>query len=146
MIEEVFTAESRVVPGSVMLPLGLTFWRLKVGFEREVGVSLGTWHTLAMLRREDGLSQGELCRRFDLDPSRITRLAQRLEREGWIRRERDSEDSRVMRMYLTDEGNATLEGLRERYESFEARLEEALGSEEREQFKQALGALAGVIK
>ena len=75
--------------GPLLAPLGFAFWRMKGAFEREMGVSAGTWFTLALLAREDGMSQGELSQRFDVDPSRVTRLAKRLEREGLLRRERD---------------------------------------------------------
>ena len=66
--------------GPLLAPLGFAFWRMKDAFKREMGVSAGTWFTLASLAREDGMSQGELSQRFDVDPSRVTRLAKRLER------------------------------------------------------------------
>jgi DNA-binding MarR family transcriptional regulator len=95
--------------GPLLAPLGFTFWRMKGAFEREMGVSAGTWFTLAVLAREDGMSQGGLSQRFDVDPSRVTRLAKRLEREGLLRRERDRGDNRVLRMYLTDKGRGVIE-------------------------------------
>jgi len=70
--------------GSVMPLLGLAFWRMKHAFEREVGLSAATWFLLAMVIDEDGISQGEVSHRFEVDPSRITRLAQRLEKEGLL--------------------------------------------------------------
>jgi DNA-binding MarR family transcriptional regulator len=59
--------------------LGFAFWRMKSAFERETGVSAGTWFTIALLAREDGMSQGEMSRRFEVDPSHVTRLAKKLE-------------------------------------------------------------------
>lgn len=135
-----------VAGGSLMGPLGMAFWSLKAGFEREVGVSLGTWYTLRHLEGEPGMSQGELCRRFDLDPSRITRLAQRLGREGLIRRERDSGDSRVMRMYLTDAGRTMLVELDGEHRAFDAMIEDALEPEEMEKLKRSLTVVARAVK
>ena len=66
--------------GPLLAPLGFAFWKMKGAFEREMGISAGTWFTLELLAREDGMSQGELSQRFDIDPSRVTRLATRLER------------------------------------------------------------------
>ncbi len=88
----------------LLAPLGFAFWRMKSAFERETGVSAGTWFSLTLLACRDGMSQGELSQRFEIDPSRVTRLATRLEREGLLRRERDPEDNRVVRLYLTEKG------------------------------------------
>src|SRR5919202_5995440 len=94
--------DSAVAP--VLAPLGLAFKRMMVIVEREAGVNAGQWFVLTMLGKEDGIAQGELCQRFDLDPSRLTRIGQALEREGVVHRKRDPEDNRVVRMYLTGEG------------------------------------------
>ena len=60
---------------------------------------------------KDGISQGELSERFEVGPSRVTRLAKKLERDGLLRRERDPEDNRVVRMYLTEKGRGLTENL-----------------------------------
>src|ERR687886_913831 len=97
----------------LLAPLGFAFWRMKSAFEREMGVSAGTWFTLALLARKGGISQGELSQKFEIDPSRVTRLAKRLEREGLILRKRDPEDHRIVRVFLTEKGRGLLEALSE---------------------------------
>src|SRR5215204_6734658 len=79
----------------LLAPLGFAFWRIKGAFEREMGISAGTWFTLALLSKKGGISQGELSQKFEIDPSRVTRLAKRLEREGLVLRKRDPEDHRI---------------------------------------------------
>ena len=128
--------------GPLLAPLGFAFWKMKGAFERETGVSAGTWFTLALLIREDGMSQGELSQRFDVDPSRVTRLAKRLEREGLLRRERDRRDNRVLRMYLTDKGRGLIESLSNRRESFDHRVSAVLSPEELKELRRMLGVLA----
>ena len=97
-------AEEAADDRSLMPLLGLAFWRMKHAFEREVGLSAATWFLLSMIIEEDGISQGEVSHKFEVDPSRITRLAQRLEGEGLLRRERDPGDNRVVRLYASEEG------------------------------------------
>ena len=126
----------------MLAPLGFAFWRMKGAFEREMGVSAGTWFTLALLAREDGMSQGELSQRFDVDPSRVTRLAKRLERGGLLRRERDRRDNRVLRMYLTGKGRGLIESLSNRRESFDHRVSSVLSPEELKELRRMLGVLA----
>jgi DNA-binding MarR family transcriptional regulator len=131
---------------SLLAPLGFAFWRMKGAFEREVGITAGTWFTLALLAREDGMSQGELSQRFDVDPSRVTRLAKRLEGEGSIRRERDRGDHRVVRMYLTEKGRGLVEDLSERREGFDRRIGAVLDPEELGELRRMLGALAAAAE
>ena len=119
---------------------------MKGAFEREIGVSAGTWSTLTMLAKKDGMSQGELSQSFEINPSRVTRLARRLEREGLLRRERDPEDNRVVRMYLTQKGRSLIEDLSGRRERFDQRISTVLSPEELEELQRVLGVLAEAIE
>ena len=136
------SAEVTQYTSPLLAPLGFAFWRMKGAFEREMGVSAGTWFSLALLAKKDGMSQGELSQRFEIDPSRVTRLAKRLEREGLLRRERDREDSRVLRLYLTEKGQGLIEDLSDRRERFDRRIGAVLSPEELEELRRMLGVLA----
>ena len=59
-------------------------------------------------------SSSGLCKTVSYDPGAMTRMLDRLERKGLIRRERCAEDRRVARLALTDEGKATYPKLIER--------------------------------
>jgi DNA-binding MarR family transcriptional regulator len=139
-------AEKAAGDGSLMPLLGLAFWRMKHAFEREVGLSAATWFLLTMLIDEDGISQGEVSQRFEVDPSRITRLAQRLEKEGLLRRKRDPEDNRVVRLHATEEGRLLIESRQERCEGFEDRARREFSPEELAEFRRALGVVARLMK
>ena len=139
-------AEKAAGDGSLMPLLGLAFWRMKHAFEREVGLSAATWFLLTMLIEEDGISQGEVSHRFEVDPSRITRLAQRLEGEGLLRRKRDSEDNRVVRLHATEKGCRVIESRQERREGFEDHVRLMFSPEEMTEFRRALGVVARLMK
>jgi MarR family transcriptional regulator, organic hydroperoxide resistance regulator len=139
-------AEKAAGDGSLMPLLGLAFWRMKHAFEREVGLSAATWFLLTMLIDEDGISQGEVSHRFEVDPSRITRLAQRLEKEGLLRRKRDPEDSRVVRLHVTAEGRRLIESRQKRREGFEESIRQELKQEELADFRRVLGVIARLMK
>jgi MarR family transcriptional regulator, organic hydroperoxide resistance regulator len=141
-----FPAEEAADDRSLMPLLGLAFWRMKHAFEREVGLSTATWFLLSTLIEEDGISQGEVSHRFEVDPSRITRLAQRLEKEGLLRRKRDPEDNRVVRMHATEEGRRLVESRQERREGFEEGIRRELGQEELAEFRRVLGVVARLMK
>ncbi|HJQ29285.1 MAG TPA: MarR family transcriptional regulator [Rubrobacter sp.] len=139
-------AKDAVGDSSLMPLLGLAFWRMKHTFEREVGLSAATWFLLSMIIEEEGISQGEVSHRFEVDPSRITRLAQRLEGEGLLSRERDPEDNRVVRLYATEKGRLLAESCQERREGFERRIEREFTLEELTEFRRALGVVSRLMQ
>jgi DNA-binding MarR family transcriptional regulator len=66
----------------------------------EVRPSYGS--ILVPLFEEDGLRMGELARRARLSKQTMTTMVRLLEREQLVRRERDPNDGRAFRIFLTD--------------------------------------------
>ncbi|GGA85805.1 MarR family transcriptional regulator [Brucella endophytica] len=60
------------------------------------------------LYRHPGQSQHDLARRLLVGRSNVTMLLPQMEKQGLMRREGDPRDKRVMRLYLTDEGEKRL--------------------------------------
>ena len=130
----------------MLTPLGLAFKRMMALVERETGLSAPKWFVLVILSRQDGIGQGEISHLFEVDPSRVTRIGQGLESDGLVRRERDPEDNRVVRMYLTEEGRLRLRELPELNRRVEGRIREVLSEEEHEELRRMLGLLAERMK
>lgn len=138
-------AMGRVDP--LMPVLALAVRRVVGVIERESGVVGVRWFVLAVLGRRDGLSQGEFIREYEMDASRVTRAAQALESDGLIRRERDPEDNRVVRMYLTGEGRALLHEKQPRVnEELQRRASSVLDEEELRELRRMLLALCEGMK
>lgn len=116
--------------------------------ERESGVPGMWWFVLGVLSRRDGISQGEFVQEHEIaDPSRVTRTAQALEAEGWIRRERDPRDNRVVRMYLTDEGWRVVgERLPRVNEEVERRARTVMSEKELTEFERLLGLFSEAMR
>lgn len=129
-----------------LVPVGLAFRSMLRAFERDTEVSAPKWFILSMVAEKEGLSQGEVCRRFDQDPSRVTRLAQGLESDGLIHRERGPEDNRVVRMYLTDEGSALVREFPKRLVRFDRRVSRAISGEELKELRRLMSALTDAMK
>ena len=130
----------------MLAPLGMAFKRMTALVERETGLSAPKWFLLLMLNRHDGISQGEVSEVFEIDPSRVTRIGQSMEADGLVRRERDPEDNRVMRMYLTDQGRAALLKVSELNELLEARITSVLDEDEAEGLSRNLFTLAEALR
>jgi DNA-binding MarR family transcriptional regulator len=78
-----------------------------------------------------GIAQGELASLLGLDKSTVSRLASGLERKGWIRRGRDEENQRYVRLYLTADGGAIADRVWQAWQSRQARVLAALSADER---------------
>jgi len=86
---------------------------------------------LIELVKARGIAQGELAGLLGLEKSTVSRLATGLERKGWVRRGRDGDNQRYVRLYLTAEGGVVATRLWEAWMSRQARILDALTDEER---------------
>ena len=67
---------------------------------KPLSVTRSQWWMLAYLSREDGMTQSQLADELDLGKVAAGGLIDRLEKSGLIRREADSTDRRVNRVFL----------------------------------------------
>jgi DNA-binding MarR family transcriptional regulator len=63
---------------------------------------------LDLIDRDGPLSPSELARRAGLHPATMTGILDRLERGGWVTRERDPDDRRSVRVHAPRKRNAEL--------------------------------------
>jgi DNA-binding MarR family transcriptional regulator len=94
-------------------------------------VSASEARALIELISARGIAQGELAGLLGLEKSTVSRLAAGLERKGWVRRGRDGDNQRYVRLYLTPEGRAVAVQVWGAWQSRQARILGALSAEER---------------
>jgi DNA-binding MarR family transcriptional regulator len=92
-----------------------------------------------------GIAQGELATLLGLDKSTVSRLAAGLERKGWLRRGRDEENQRYIRLYLTPQGGDVAARVWQAWQSRQARMLAALSADERAGLSAGLGGLVRVL-
>ncbi|MCP4547245.1 MAG: MarR family transcriptional regulator [bacterium] len=78
------------------------------------------WGLLNMLIDHEGINQTQLAEMICKDKPNLTRLLDRLERESLVRREKDPEDRRSYRLYVSDRGKRAVTELRPLIEEFVA--------------------------
>jgi DNA-binding MarR family transcriptional regulator len=61
---------------------------------------------LALVAKGEATSAAGLCKGISYDPGAMTRMLDRLEQKGLLRRRPDPEDRRTTKLELTDEGRA----------------------------------------
>jgi MarR family transcriptional regulator, organic hydroperoxide resistance regulator len=71
---------------------------------RELNLYVGQDNLLFRLWVGDGITQMQLCEHLKCEPPTVTNMVKSMEQNGFIYRERDERDARVMRIFLTDKG------------------------------------------
>ena len=99
-----------------------------------MGVLLALWG-------EDGLRSVDLGRRAGLEPSSMTRILDRMERDELIRREADPNDRRAQRIFLTDEGRKVEQPVRAVVDRMLGKIAKGVPTEELERTKDTLRKL-----
>ena len=76
---------------------------------KELGLTYTQYLVFLVLWERDHIPAGEICSRLHLDTGTISPLLKKMEKAGHIRKERSSEDDRVVLISLTQEGRALQE-------------------------------------
>ena len=79
----------------------------------DTGLHPGQLPMLKLLGDTDGLSQREISVRLHIKPPTVNVSLKRMELSGLIESRQDSNDLRITRIYLTDEGSALYEKILE---------------------------------
>jgi MarR family transcriptional regulator, 2-MHQ and catechol-resistance regulon repressor len=116
--------------------------RLSAQLEKEHGLTMSEYEVLFLLSREEDHSMRriDLSREVRLSPSGITRMLDRLEATGLVRKGSCAKDARVTYAVLTDTG---MEKLRACVPDHLAEIERLIGERLSEEEVQSLGKLLG---
>jgi DNA-binding MarR family transcriptional regulator len=112
----------------------------------ELGLHIGQDLLLAELWRQDGIPQSELIARLGVEPPTITKMLQRMERSGALRRERGPAGARVWLVFLTERGRSLERPVGEIREEVERRLLSGFAPGERERLRALLERLTANLQ
>jgi DNA-binding MarR family transcriptional regulator len=105
---------------------------------RAHGLHCGPDRLLLTLHGTGGLRQNELAERLAVEPPTVSRLVQRLERDGLVRRTDDPEDARAVQVELTDAGHAKRKQVAACWAEHEDDLAAALDADEADTLRHLL--------
>ena len=112
---------------------------------RPAGITPEQYHVLRVLRDAGtgGLACNAVADRLVSGDPDVTRLLDRLERQGWVSRAREEYDRRVVTARITDDGRRLLEELEEPVSALHARQLERLGERDLPTLRRLLQKVAG---
>ncbi|WP_030746248.1 MarR family winged helix-turn-helix transcriptional regulator [Streptomyces griseus] len=113
---------------------------------RDLGLYPG--QELMMMRLWDcgAVRQSELIQSLGLDPSTVTKMLQRLEQCGYVRRSPDPADRRAVRVEATERGQALRAGVEGAWSDLEASSLAGLAPAERAELARLLGLVADNLR
>jgi DNA-binding MarR family transcriptional regulator len=104
----------------------------------DLGLTRAQWGLLTHLRRKNGLRQTDLACLMELQPISLTRLIDRMVKNGWVERRADPEDRRTNRIFLTEKVKPVLGRLQEIGRKTREEAQAGISQEERDQLLQLL--------
>ena len=107
-----------------MQQLGRSYRAFVAGFESHTGHTLARWRILSLLDRKGELSQKALVQELGTDPAALTRQLKALQEQGWIARNTDAVDGRLINVALTELGRSVVQATMARRDEY---MESALG-------------------
>lgn len=105
---------------------------------KALGLTRSQWWVLTHLYRNDGVTQSELADILEIEKPTLGRLLDRLESNGWVRREEHSGDRRAKRVFLTDEVEPAMKAMRTAAAEMRRDALAGLTTEQQSQFVDAL--------
>jgi DNA-binding MarR family transcriptional regulator len=116
-VAELYTAESLQPSGSVGYLVNKVRLVLNAEVDRELeplDITAAQFAIMAHLAFDLADSASALCSGMDYDPGAMTRMVDRLEAKGFVRRVRERGDRRKLRLELTEEGKAAFPKMKAR--------------------------------
>lgn len=101
-------------------------------YRQRFGITIPEWRVVAHLSQSGAVSVREIHERADMDKSKVSRAAVRLEAAGYIEKKTSSVDRRLVELSLTAEGKAMMDELSKVAIAYQRELEERLGGESEE--------------
>ncbi len=98
-------------------------------YRQKFGISIPEWRVIAHLSQAGSVSVREIHQKVDMDKSKVSRAAARLEKAGYISKRLNPADRRLVELALTDEGRAMVEEITPMARAYEERVLAALGPE-----------------
>lgn len=105
---------------------------------RRHGLHLGQNLVLRVLWERDGSTPGEIAAALNVTTPTVVKMATRMTTAGLLTRQRDDQDNRLVRLWLTDAGRALREPIEAELRAMEDEITADLTVAEREHLVRAL--------
>src|SRR5687768_17570114 len=111
---------------------------LSDNFMDRIGMHRAQATLLCRLFLNNGMTQSEIAEQLSVQGATVTNILQRLEEAGLVTRQRDSEDNRLVRVYLTEAGRQKERAITEQFLKLEGTIFEGINENDRTRMRSLL--------
>jgi DNA-binding MarR family transcriptional regulator len=101
----------RYLPYRFTVIAGKLSAELAKAYKVRFGISMPEWRVLVNVGYTEDLSVRDIERRVSLEKSKVSRAVTKLEAKGYLVKQTDTDDRRLLKLTLTDEGTQLLRAL-----------------------------------
>ena len=98
-------------------------------YRTQYGISIAEWRVLLNVGYSGEVSIRDIERRVSLEKSKVSRAASKLEAKGYLTKQTDARDRRLVKLALTGTGAGILEQLIPIAQAYQSELETSLGAQ-----------------
>lgn len=99
-------------------------------YKVKYGISMPEWRVLLNVGYAEDLSVRDIERRVNLEKSKVSRAVAKLEAKGYLTKQIDASDRRLLKLALTKQGAELLSELIPIAQSFQSELNRMLGDQQ----------------
>ena len=117
----------RFLPYQLAVAASRTSREFSALYRKRFGIGIAEWRVVAHLSQGGPVSVREIFERVDMDKSRVSRAAARLEEAGYVLKQMNPDDRRLVELSLTDAGQEMIDEIAPLAAAFEKDLTQRLG-------------------
>jgi DNA-binding MarR family transcriptional regulator len=110
-------------------------------YQKRFGITIPEWRVIAHLTENTNVSIREIFIRVAMDKSKVSRAAARLELSGFVKKNVNNTDRRLIELQLTAKGRELFENIEPLALAYEREALSALSPQEAEVFRTLIGKL-----
>ena len=106
----------------LLTPISNAYWAKLEKSMNEINLHSGQVFVLVALWKQDGQSQIELSKNLNVAPPTVNKMVKSLVESGFIQSQRDTKDTRIVRIFLTKKGNDCKNPIEEQWLKLEVQI------------------------
>ncbi|WP_284483908.1 MarR family winged helix-turn-helix transcriptional regulator [Sedimentitalea xiamensis] len=110
-------------------------------YTEQHGLSVADWRVLVHTAKEGSVSVRDIHRTVNLEKPRVSRSVSKLQDRGYLAKQADETDKRLVKISLTERGNAVLDEILSKALAFETELTSALSQKDLDRIFRIAGRL-----
>lgn len=107
-------------------------------FTDQIDMHRGQSMLLCTIREREGMTQSEIAEQLSIQGATVSNMLQKLEESGLVLRQRDTDDNRLVRVYLTETGREKEAAIHEQFVSMQDALFKDVPEPDRCRFREIL--------